>query len=338
MPVAELLTLKNKKVLVVSHRGADVDALASAGIIHLLLMDRNYVEIAIPEHLNNSAKRLAETMEIAYAMQPKFSDFDVLVIVDLNSYNMLGPFAEAVEKFKGKIFLFDHHSASEDVIAKEENSLIVEDAASTTEVLWCFLTKHAPEKLDERIALLTACGLIADTAHFSFASRNTFRVMAEALKKTDKTFSEIIEMFSVERELSERIALLKAAQRIRIFRANKALIVLSEIGAFESQSAAALLHLGADVAFVGTMEDHIVRVSGRAKFSFAQAYELDLAKDVFHKLSDFFEGEGGGHITAAAFTGRANSVEEILQKCLELLIAKMKEKEPEMDIKEYKEK
>ena len=134
MPATELLTLKNKKVLVVSHRGADVDALASAGIVHLLLMDRNYVEIAIPEHLNNSAKRLAETMEIAYTMQPKFSDFDVLVIVDLNSYNMLGPFAEAVEKFKGKIFLFDHHSASEDVIAKEENSLIVEDAASTTEV------------------------------------------------------------------------------------------------------------------------------------------------------------------------------------------------------------
>lgn len=338
MPVAELLALKDKKVLIVSHRGADVDALASAGIIRLVLMDNNAVDIAIPEHLNNSAKRLAEMMEIAYAMQPKFSDFDVLVIVDLNSYNMLGPFAEAVKNFKGRIFLFDHHSVSNDIIAKKEDSLIIEDAMSTTEVLWRFLVEHAPEKLNERIALLTACGLIADTAHFSFASRNTFKVMAEALEKTDKTFSEIMELFSVERELSERIAMLKAAQRTRIFKANKSLVILSEIGAFESQSATALLHLGADVAFVGTIEDHSVRVSGRAKFSFVREYDIDLAKDIFHKLSDFFEGEGGGHITAAAFTGRANSAKEVLQKCLKLLVEKMKEKEPEIRIKEYKEK
>jgi nanoRNase/pAp phosphatase (c-di-AMP/oligoRNAs hydrolase) len=338
MPINALLELSDKKVLVVSHRSADVDALASASIMRLLLMDRNYVEIGIPEHMNKSAKRLAETMEIPYNMQPDFSEFDVLVIVDLGSYGMLGSFAEAVNGFSGPIFLFDHHSASEDVIAKKENSLIVEDAASTTELLWCFIKRNAPKRLDEQIALLTVCGLISDTAHFSFASKDTFRVMAEAMEKTDKTFSEIMELFSVKRELSERIAMLKAAQRTRIFRAGKTIIALSEIGAFESQSASALLHLGADVAFVGTIEDESVRISGRAKFSFVQEYGIDLAKDVFQKLSKFFQGEGGGHVTAAAFTGRASSLEDILKKCLELIVEKMKEKEPALSIKEYEEK
>ncbi len=335
MGIAELLNLKDKKVLVISHRGADVDALASAAIVRLLLLGKNYVEIGVPEHLNNSAKRLAETMEIPYSLTPDFSFFDTLVIVDLNSYGMLGSFAEKVKNFSGNIFLFDHHSKGKDKIAKEEDSIIVEDAASTTEVLWRFLSANAQDKLNEKIALLTACGIIADTAHFSFASKNTFKVMAEVFEKTDKTLSELIELFSVKRELSERIALLKAAQRTKLFRVNKLLIVLSEIGAFESQSAAALIHLGADVAFVGTAEDHNIRVSGRARFSLIQEYNLDLAKDIFHKLSDFFEGEGGGHATAAAFTGKASSTDQVLHKCLELLIAKIKEKESKLEVKEY---
>ena len=337
MAIGALLKLSDKKILVVSHRSADVDALASASIVRLLLMDKNRVEIGIPEHVNRSARRLAETMEISYNMQPVFSEFDVLVIVDLNSYGMLGSFAESVRRFNKPIFLFDHHSASEDAIAERENSLIVEDAASTTELLWCFIRQNAPEKIDEQIALLTICGLISDTAHFSFASKDTFRVMSEAMERTEKTFSEIMELFSVKRELSERIAMLKAAQRTRIFRAGKTIIALSEIGAFESQSASALLHLGADVAFVGTMEEESVRISGRAKFSFIEEYNMDLAKDVFQKLPRFFQGEGGGHVTAAAFTGRANSLEKILDKCMELLIAKMKEKEPELSVKEYRE-
>jgi len=338
MAAKDILGLNNRRILVLSHRSADIDALASAAIIRLLLMDKNYVEIGIPEHLNRSAKRIAESMEIPYNMQPDFSDFDVLVVVDLNSYGMLGPFADNVRAFKGPIFLFDHHSASLKPIAPDENCTIVENAASTTEVLWCFLQENAPELLSKDVAVLTACGLISDTAHFSFASENTFRVMAESMEKSGKTYSEVIELFSIKRELSERIAMLKAAQRTRIYRLNENIVTLSEIGAFESQSASALLHLGADVAFVGTIEENSVRISGRARFSFAENYALDLAKDVFQQLPTFFEGEGGGHSTAAAFTGRANSADEVLQKCLDLLVAKMKETVPALTIKEYKEK
>lgn len=336
MSPGRLFSLKNRKILVVTHKGADVDALASAAIVRAALMEKNIVEIAIPEHINNAAKKLAEEMEIAYSMQPNFSEFDTLVIVDLNSYAMLGNFAEQVKIFSGEKFLFDHHSITKEALVDCKHSMIREDAASTTEVLWEFLIESAPEKIDKTVATLIACGIISDTDRFSFASRNTFRIMADVVPKTGKSFNELVDMLSVYRDISERIAMLKAMKKIRIIRVGKNIVAVSESGSFESQVAEALVVLGADASLVGAMSDGTARISGRASFAFASQYNIDLAKDVFQKLSLFFRGEGGGHATAAAFTGAMENVEDALEKCLELLVAKIREKEPEAIVKEYR--
>lgn len=328
-------SLKGRKILILAHKGADVDAISACGSLYLLLRKKNFVEIAVPEHLNKSAEKLAEKIEIPYTMNPDFQAFDSLFVVDLNSYQMLGNLAEKAKQFSGKIFLFDHHSMSEESI-KADFSLCNEEAASTTEILWLEMKKQGI-KSSEKIALLTACGLLTDSAHFSFVSGDSFRVMAEAMDLIKMSYHELQELFSVERDFSERIARLKAAHRSRIFRISRFIAVTSEVGAFESHSASALVQIGADIAFVAMQENSSIRVSGRARFSFVDEFGIDLAKDIFQKLSEFFEGEGGGHVTAAAFTGKTDSTEKILEKCMELLLEKIKEKKKRgIEFKEYK--
>ena len=190
---------------------------------------------------------------------------------------------------------------------------------------------------DERIATLAASGLITDSAHFSFASKNSFRVMAEAMEIVKLGYHELQGLFSVEMDFSERIARLKAAQRSRIFRIGKHIAVTSDVGAFESQSAGAFIRIGADIAFVAMEEKGVARVSGRARYPFAEAFSLDLAKDIMQRLPEHFEGEGGGHVTAAAFTGKTDSPKKILKKCMDLLLEKVKEKKDRgLEFKEYK--
>ena len=328
-------SLKGKKILVLTHKGADVDAMSASSILYLLFKKSNFVEIAVPEHLNKTAEKLAEQMEIPFTMKPDFSMFDTLLIADLNSYSMLGNLAREARDFKGKKFLFDHHTKSGESI-EADYCECVESAASTTEVLWNEMKKHSI-KPNEKIALLTACGLITDSAGFSFVSRDSFKVMAEALELTEKNFRDIRELFSVEVEFSERLARLKAARKSRLYRIGDFVVVTSEIGAFESQSASALVGIAADAAFVAMKSKGIVRVSGRARFKFVEVFGLDLARDIFQPLNEFFEGEGGGHVTAAAFTGKAKSGQVVLDKCMDLLLEKLHEKKQRgLEFKEYK--
>ncbi|MCX8190250.1 MAG: DHH family phosphoesterase [Candidatus Diapherotrites archaeon] len=318
MAVKDILQLRGKNILIITHKGADVDAIASAAVLRATLIKNNNVEIAVPEHVNRKAKEIAENLDIPYSMMPDFSLFHALVFVDLNSYEMLGRFEEEVKGSKCQKFLFDHHTKSQDAITTKENSLIIEDAASTTEVLSYFL-KDEKEEISEEQALLIALGIISDTDRFSFASKDTFGIIADMLKISKKDFNEILSMVSEQRSLSEKIAILKAMQKTEIIKIGDIIIAKGWIGSFEAQAAEALISCGADVAFVGGVTDGHARISGRADFLFAKNYGLDLANEIFQKLTLFFEGRGGGHATAASFTGKAQDLERIMQKCLDLI-------------------
>ncbi|MEM4598540.1 MAG: DHH family phosphoesterase [Candidatus Diapherotrites archaeon] len=323
MAAKDILRIKGKNILIITHKGADVDAIASAALLRTALVKNNNVEIAVPEHINKKAKDVSDYLDIPYSMQPDFSTFDVLAFVDLNSYEMLGCFEEEVRRSGCQKFLFDHHTRSRDSIADEENSLIIEDAASTTEVLCEFLMAEKIE-INEEQALLIALGIISDTDRFSFASKKTFEILSEMLKISGKEFNEILAMASQQKNISEKIAVLKALQKVEILRIGDIVIAKSNIGSFEAQAAEALISCGADLAFVGGVTEGQARVSGRADFLFAKSYSLDLADDIFQKLPLFFEGRGGGHATAASFTGKAEDLDKIINKCIELASARIK--------------
>jgi len=196
-------------------------------------------------------------------------------------------------------------------------SLLDNEAASTTELVHGLLEKSGVA-IGKSAAAAIGCGIITDSAGFVAATPRTFAVMASAMKISGRQFIQLVELFQVEKDLSEKVAQLKAARRSKIYNSNGHLIVVSEVGAFESSAASSLVRLGADVAFAGaTDEKGRMLISARCRNSFIDKTGFSLVKDVFPELANQFEGAGGGHPAAAAFNGKGDAI-AALKKCAEL--------------------
>jgi nanoRNase/pAp phosphatase (c-di-AMP/oligoRNAs hydrolase) len=329
-----LSAFRGKKIALLTHVGADVDAIAAAGALSLFLRKKNRVRIGVPEHISLAAKAFAKRTGISYRINPSLDGFDCIILIDFNSWDMLGEMKNAVENFAGEKFLLDHHTKSRDVIVPRANRWIEEDAASSCTLAYKWL-RRSNEAFGRKTATLIACGITADSANFLVANAGTFSIMAEMLEKSNRRFSEIIGLLKVERDPSEKIAVLKAAKRSRIFRIGQFIVVAAEVGAFEADAATALVKLGADIAFAGNSEHNTIRVSGRASQGIQSACHLDLAGDIFQPLGRFFDGSGGGHCGAAAFNGKGNDAHPVLLKCVELSKKVVSKRFPGARLKEY---
>tara|TARA_Y100000310_G_C20702171_1_gene830944 strand:+ start:8416 stop:9426 length:1011 start_codon:yes stop_codon:yes gene_type:complete len=329
-----LSNIKNKNIFLITHSGADVDAIASAGALSLILEENNSVQIAVPEHIAIPAKKLAKKAGINYKISPNFGQADTIILLDFNSWDMVGGMAPAIKAFSGKKYLVDHHTKSSDQLVPSKNTWVEAEAVATCIMIYNW-AKSSKIALGKEAAALLAAGITADSAHFLIADANTFLAMSELLRMGENKFSQILEFLRVERDFSEKIAMLKAAKRSRIFKLGNFIAVISEVGAFEADSANALIRIGADLAFAGNSENNELKISGRASQSVQKKAGLDLAKDVFQPLGKFFEGSGGGHAGAAGFNGKNASASKALLKCVELSKKSIARKVPKLQLKEY---
>ncbi|MBU0662560.1 MAG: DHH family phosphoesterase [Candidatus Diapherotrites archaeon] len=314
-----LSSLKNKKLLIVTHIGADVDAFGSAAAFYFAFAKAcKKLTILVPEHMNLNAKSLARSMHVPYTHHaPALSEFDLIIVLDLNSGDMLGTFAPELKKFPGKVFLIDHHEKSGDKLSPKLVSFINEKAVSTSEIVHT-LFRGAKVKITPEIARCLASGIITDSAGFLVADPNTFRIMAELLEKSECAYSDITALFNVKTDISEKIARLKSARRCRIFGSGDYLIVATDVGAFEASAATALVKLGADVAFAGDAENGKIRISARANNRFVNKEKFEFTAHVFRALEKEFPGNGGGHAAAAGFNGTGNEIWPVLKRCVAL--------------------
>ncbi len=271
--LGDLLEELPEDTLILTHSRADVDAVASAAALQKRFGWRAHV----PDGVSAPAKKVAEHLK--YTESPLFSN--TVVVVDTSSKKMLGSGVSVYENAKKKIII-DHHSEN-----TMEGLLFVDPSfVSTTEILYEVFRRKG--WLDGEVSLLLAAGILTDSVGLSIAGPDTLRRMADLLERAGVGMEEVYEMIRWERDVSERIARLKAAGRCEIHRFGDFLVVISEVGSFESSAASALISLGADVAIVYSDE----RVVGRSTGS------VDLAK-IFREVAEELGGEGGGHPSAA---------------------------------------
>jgi len=334
MPLTSLSPLFGKKVLLLTHAGADVDTLGSASAIHFSLKGKSQTTIGVPDHLNLNAKALAKKLKIPYTINPSLKNYDAILSLDFNKSQMLGSMQKSFLDFKGEKYLIDHHSEEKEKIAPLKNSKTLKKAVSTTELVYELL-KKTKVKIPQKAYASIASGIITDSASFLIADHKTFKIMGEVMEKAQMPYSSLVSLFKVERDFSEKVAALKAAKRVRIFKIGKSIIATSEIGAFEATAANALIRLGADVSFCGDAERGKIRISARANNYWLTQKKFDLARDVFNKLEKYFEGEGGGHPGASGFNGKGKSVSKHLEKCVELTKNFIIKKEKNATLKEY---
>ncbi len=268
--------------------------------------------IAAVDDLSRTGEALANIIGAEVLINPRADAYDLMVVVDTAVRLQLGQIR--LEKYA----LVDHHL--------DEG---MRDGAEFYIQKPCKI--HSGDRLDDfkengkrvtrKMALGLLVGMISDTGRFKRAAPETFRAAAELLEMGEFDYEEALQALSVPPDLSQRIAVLKAASRAEIERQGDWLVASTQINSFEGSAAMALVDLGADVAFAAGRHGDRVRVSARSSRA-AVKMGLDL-NELLGEVGRAHGGDGGGHKAAAALEARGEP-RALLQECRKKVADRLK--------------
>ncbi len=312
---------RGKKVLLLGHENADLDAAASCAIFQSFLESKGINSaIAFPSHLNEQALKFLSSERIPYELMPDLLGFGVVFLFDFNSFEQLGKLRKDFEQFnlekRFSVFVFDHHVPEEESIASGDNAFIDAAAVSTTQVLANLLDRF----FSHQMHFWNCLGIVEDTGHFLVGNANSFGSFSNSLTLSKKSFSDVLSFTKHSFDFGERIAFLKAAQRAQIVKSEKAIIVYSNVSFFQGAAATKLLNFGADITLVAGAEkkDSLTTLSARAETTFKENNNFNLVKDLMVELQKQIGGEIGGHSGAAQWKGMV-APEKVLKTAVEIL-------------------
>ncbi len=286
-------------ILYLCHRNADADALASA----FALKEAVGGTIGVIDGCDRVATILAKQLNIEYVINPD-DQYDLVVVVDTSTLAQLNCF-----RLK-KYAVIDHHATTS--LNENAEFYLHRNRSSTAEIVLEVL-KIMGAPIMRRAAFAMIAGIITDTGNFKHATSDSFKAMAELIELSGIEYSEVMDALStLPQDISMRIAFLKAAQRAVIERVDDWVIVTSQVSSFGGAAASNLISIGADVAFVASKEDGMVKMSARARKCAINA-GVNLAK-LMEEISVKYNGTGGGHEGAAGMDVQGDA-DQILASC-----------------------
>jgi len=313
-----LKLLKGKKnILVITHRSADIDSVASAAALFFTLKEKYNVIMGIPDHMNLGAQHFCRKMKLKYKINPGVDNFDAIIAVDVRTLKMLGSMRTQVENFNGLKIVIDHHLTKGKNITIPKYSFIKPGYLSTSHVVYDIIS-NSNLPLKPNAATSIAAGIIADAAGFIIGDAKTFKTLGIVLEKSPLNYSKVLSLLQVKIDISEKVAQLKAAHRNKIYNSFNHLIVTTKVGYFEASSANFMISGGADVAFAAGKDERGLILSSRAATSFVENYNFNLVKHVLKPLQKEFGGSSGGHPGAASYNASKGNLDVLLKRCAEL--------------------
>ncbi len=293
--VVELLKQqKHKKVLVLTHHNADIDAAAAAVVLAEALKKIGAnAYAAAAESVSKAAKKLTEPFNIL--IDPDCSKFEFVILVDTSVREQLS----SIKNLRADIVI-DHHPKGN--LCETAVCYIDENSKSTSQLVYKVVKKLGCG-VDNTLLKITAAGIVADSAHLRLADHDVFLTLAE-LTKTVK-FSEVLDLIKSEEDFSEKVASIKCVTRAEVYRFNNILVAFSNITSHEAIGARALLKVGADIAVVIAEKKNETRISSRGKEKILEV-GIDLS-EIFKEVGDYLEGSGGGHSLAGSANGKRKS-------------------------------
>lgn len=298
-------------ILYLCHRNADPDAISSA----FALSEAIGGTVGLVDGCNRVATLLVDKLEIDVVESPDPEDYDLVVVVDTSTSAQLNDIELS------NYCVIDHHATT----ALTENAAFYlhRNATSVAEIVYDVLNcMGAP--IMHRMALGLMAGIVTDTGHFKHATSNTFKTFGEIIESSGVEYAEVLDlMASTPQDVSMRIAMLKSASRASIERVGDWLVVTSNVSSFGGSASSMLINIGGDVAFVGTVREGSIRVSGRAKRDAVNA-GVNLGK-IMEEISVHYEGTGGGHAGAAGIDVVAD-MDTVLFECVESVKEILKDK------------
>lgn len=303
---------KGKKLVIATHRKADIDGLVSAYTISRLFPGS---VIAVPDKLDDSAEKLAGKMgiEVKVISGLDRNKFDGMVVVDTSAFTMI----EDARKWK-VVLIIDHHE-SEGTDMTADYVIIEPDVPSTAEMV---LELVGYDKIDEELAFALSSAIVSDTARFKSSGADTFLRMGKLMKICSGVpYTEILEYGESDLGSTAKVAVLEALKKVEFVWHADYVIATTEAVSNESDTASLLAEI-ADAAFVASWKNREkeTRISSRA----GKRLPVGL-NEVMKEVGEAFGRRGGGHKKAAGASADEHP-EAVLKKCVDVLITKLEEK------------
>lgn len=304
-----------KRILLLTHQNADIDAVASLLILGYYLKKLGFknFDYSVADGISLQARTLLKYSDKEF-VEPVPKDYDMVATVDVSDPRYLPKVdLEGVE-----LVVIDHHQLSEYFASDNCKAACFVDPDSVSMTEYLYNSFDIP--IDKTIARLVLAGIIFDSGYLRLASRKTFQTIAKLLDEFGLEYPDILAELSTEMSVSEKIARIKGAKRAKVVQDGGAIIATARVGSYESSVARGLVGLGADVAFVASDSDG-ARISGRAHAKYIKEHSLNLGKNVMPKVGRLLGGSGSGHAAAAGANGpNKEKIGEALKLCTKLVV------------------
>ncbi|MFX1256457.1 MAG: bifunctional oligoribonuclease/PAP phosphatase NrnA [Promethearchaeota archaeon] len=322
--------LKNKKVLITTHDLVDIDGLTSVFVLKFFIEQFNnsngirciFPEFSKPtrEFVIKLSKRFPK-INFTFEKEVNLSEIDIIIILDTNNLDQV-KFSNNFNILNSEIpFIFlDHHlNLNKEYKGNITRLNIIDDNFSSSSEIIFELCENFNIELKTHHKYMLIAAILTDSGFFKYANNDTIARVSKLLNN-ELDYQEIISMLRVDKDLSEKLAIIKALQRVQLIQHGKWIIGITHVGSFEAKVAHSLLNLGFDVGIVYSEKKSEYRVSTRAKKSACKT-GLHLGK-ILEEVSALSKGSAGGHEGAASLNGKVelkNVIDKILKKIKEIL-------------------
>jgi nanoRNase/pAp phosphatase (c-di-AMP/oligoRNAs hydrolase) len=310
---------KARKIIILTHANSDPDAICSAfALKHLLkkINPKTKIIIGAPQGTNKISEKIMKKFRLSIESEPDLEDIDIIFTVDTNNLKQFGKISNAIERFEKSIVIIDHHYPHPSMEKLSRLKFCDKYSPSTCEIIYNFFDQYEI-KPTKKIAKILIIGILCETRHLRLATSQTILTISNLIKQGIE-IEKLRDILEIQMAQSERLARLRAAQRIKISSLAGWIIVSTNVGSHHASAARALAFLGADLAIVASSDKDRLKISLRSKEEFYKKSQIHLGRDLAKPLGDYVNGTGGGHSLAAGITG-SGEVENALNKALEIL-------------------
>ncbi len=173
----ELINSSNN-VLITSHTRPDGDACGSMVAIAdtLTTLGKKTTSLLLSEMpgwykflFTEEPSVLDKDVTIEQLKQNQLADFDLIIIVDTNSYSQLPEFSDILKQNDKPILAIDHHITNDNLGDVE----LVDTSAAATAIIVLDLLKFANWQITEQIAQAIFVAIATDTGWFQFANTDS---------------------------------------------------------------------------------------------------------------------------------------------------------------------
>jgi nanoRNase/pAp phosphatase (c-di-AMP/oligoRNAs hydrolase) len=196
-------------ILITTHTRPDGDACGCLAAMYdaLTSLDKKVKLLLlspIPEWLKflftEKVLVLGEDFDIRQLMEGKLGEFDLIIIIDTNSFSQLPRFDQYLKQAGKPILVIDHHATSDGIGDVE----LVDSSAAATGLIVLDFLKYVGCSLTEKIAQALFVAIATDTGWFQFGNTDSrvYRSCAELLDagaKAGQLYHTLYQNFSLPR-------------------------------------------------------------------------------------------------------------------------------------------